>query len=83
MMAQRHQRRREREQAGTGRQMEAVSSTNTYHLGAWAHPSADDLDGDSFVAERWRGLLRYRVVRAIMEGGGGPHGQTIPWYRTP
>ncbi len=49
--------------------MEAVSPTNQCQLGAWEHPPADDLDGDSFAAKRWRGLSGYWVVRAVMESG--------------
>ncbi len=63
--------------------MEAVSQTNKCHLGAWEHPSADDLDGDSAAAERRGRLSGYRVVGASMESCGGPHGQAIPRNRTP
>ena len=73
-MAQRHRGRGARGQAGTGRQVASISPTNTDHLGAWEHPSADDLDGDSAPPERggdYRGigLLEpiWKVVEVLMD----------------
>ncbi len=60
-----------------GRQMASISPTNTDHLGAWEHPSADDLDGDSTSPKTARRLSWYWVAGANVEGSGGPNGQAI------
>ena len=76
-MVPRRRGRRERGQVGTGRQMASISPTNTGHLGAWEHPSADDLDGDSAPPERGESLSRCRVAGANLEVSGSPDGQAI------